>query len=1100
MPFFSRVFGNKDSKAASKAKKGAAQDNGGPVAPRKLKWEDAWSRKDVAPEEIQELVHECTQEMKSRALDTPFLLLPFRPGSDASASRSFVRNYFRSLYETGDRHYGRGLQQELRLTEPIDLCSIMKWCWSRLPGGVVTWDAYELFRIGELDSNMARHAFDTFIPLSVDSTARKQIIFDFFDLLAAVAARGRTNGLGGRKLSRMAGWWAFEHSDNGTGFDGGYKSWAKAADATSHLFFAYLRSLSPDSVTGVNGISAIPRSLQSLLSQTEYPPEAPTLMQNSTTRVVMIVKAVSPTPFALLRRAKNFEYRDDDRALQEYSQFEDPVKALTDECRRVLKSISAINAHPSSVTTEEPAGGNGVQDASWSRFEDMGFGNMSGGSAIPENTPGQAGRNSGMRTGAESMADDFGRPTTPSWADFLSTGFPENESSTAATLPVLLPPDKMLPAIGERAQSSQSHVRPNDFSDDNLEPGELASVTRFDLDETFWWVWMTSLAAEETPERKAAFGRCALIETTVAGASWLVVEEQVKGASPGQDEGVYIAEKKSRFSFTRRGRNKSKTVKQKKKAASVKEPYHRDTSSTPASRSGIGSDQHARIQAAAAQLKRKDVKVEDANARRARMDEAASMKTNSVMTLQPMIMSEAEPAMKWAKEFDKGTIRAQYMNNKTAGTGKPVPEPGMNGSSAHLSPSTPMSRKLSNGELPALPPSEAAPEPPKANPVTPPAPVPPTPVADVSSPGSPTPVAKVPLPADAYDEKPPIDNSEQHPALRKPVPVPQRDSSVEQEYPESPETAAPEPTMPDAEPAPTKDTKEAKKIKKAQGGGGGFKKLFAKKDKADRSSKAPPSASSGLQVPSTKPERRLSLLRKKVPESARSETPAPAPAVESEPMKDEPAAAEPTLDMAVDTPNHADQTYLSYTNGHHHQDDRPSTVGTIEQQEANREFSRFAEGPLEDQPVFVPEDSPPASERAPSPSPEPRMKSPAMPASSSQKSPPGTANAYASSFDSDTTPRASSKPEVVSPAEPNTERWAQIRKNAAERAARMGYEDQALRQRHRSESGGNKTDDGETSGEETIEARVARIKARVAELTGNMESQTSLSASAAPKA
>ncbi len=25
----------------------------------------------------------------------------------------------------------------------------MKWCWSRLAGGVVTWEAYELFRIGE---------------------------------------------------------------------------------------------------------------------------------------------------------------------------------------------------------------------------------------------------------------------------------------------------------------------------------------------------------------------------------------------------------------------------------------------------------------------------------------------------------------------------------------------------------------------------------------------------------------------------------------------------------------------------------------------------------------------------------------------------------------------------------------------------------------------------------------------------------------------------------------------------------------------------------------------------------------------------------------
>jgi hypothetical protein len=77
------------------------------------------------------------------------------------------------------------------------------------------------------DSNFAKHAFDTFIPLSVDSEARNQIIFDFFDLLAAVAARGKTNGMGGRKLSRMAGWWAFELSDDGKGFDGGYKSWEK---------------------------------------------------------------------------------------------------------------------------------------------------------------------------------------------------------------------------------------------------------------------------------------------------------------------------------------------------------------------------------------------------------------------------------------------------------------------------------------------------------------------------------------------------------------------------------------------------------------------------------------------------------------------------------------------------------------------------------------------------------------------------------------------------------------------------------------------------------------------------------------------------------
>lgn len=73
---------------------------------------------------------------------------------------------------------------------------------------------------------MARDSFATFIPLSVDTDARTKIIFDFFDLLSAIAAHAKTNGLGGRKLSRLAGWWAFEHSDGGSGFEGGYKGWA----------------------------------------------------------------------------------------------------------------------------------------------------------------------------------------------------------------------------------------------------------------------------------------------------------------------------------------------------------------------------------------------------------------------------------------------------------------------------------------------------------------------------------------------------------------------------------------------------------------------------------------------------------------------------------------------------------------------------------------------------------------------------------------------------------------------------------------------------------------------------------------------------------
>lgn len=90
---------------------------------------------------------------------------------------------------------------------------------------VLRW--YRDYVLIHTDSQMARDSFKTFIPLSVDNEAKSRIIFDFFDLLSAVAAHSKANGFGGRKLSRMAAWWAFEHTDTGNGFEGGYKAWLK---------------------------------------------------------------------------------------------------------------------------------------------------------------------------------------------------------------------------------------------------------------------------------------------------------------------------------------------------------------------------------------------------------------------------------------------------------------------------------------------------------------------------------------------------------------------------------------------------------------------------------------------------------------------------------------------------------------------------------------------------------------------------------------------------------------------------------------------------------------------------------------------------------
>ncbi|PQE20332.1 hypothetical protein CJF30_00001655 [Rutstroemia sp. NJR-2017a BBW] len=872
------------------------------------------------------------------------------------------------------------------------------------------------------DSNYARDAFATFIPLSVDHDARKEIIFDFFDLLAAIAAHGKTNGLAGRKLSRYAGWWAFEHVDTGNGFEGGYKGWSTAADAASHLFFAYLRSLSPDSRSGYNGISKLPMSLQKLVQETEYPPEKPSLLQQSTTKVVMIVDSVSPTPFSLLRRANHFQYRDDDRALQRFSEYEDPVKALTDECRRVLRSISSTNQSQISNSKDST----GLRDASWSRFEDIGF---SASFDDDENdggllsTPKKPQQPQGLRTTPASVTGKPGdRPTTPSWADFLSSGFVDEAQSSPP--PLLLPPDKILPPIDTRGRSSQSH-RPRLETSQDLEPGELASITRFDLDDSFWWVWISSLAGEETVERKAAFGRCALIETIISGGRWLLMEEMVKGAAPEPEAGAYIAEKKSFWGRSKK--NKSALTRRKsdgktsmEKPSNLRPGYSQSTS---ASKTTIGLDQHARIQAAAIQLQQKQ-RQQDAEkglaARRGRNDmEAISMKTNSVFTLQPVIMSEASPAMKWANKYDKDAIREAYLGGNSSGRGLGETANGNAHASqdtlkAHLSPAARSERDL--------PPT---PSPGAYTPNPPPAPLPPTPghldEANAQE------AAKISLPGDPNV----------HPLQRKPLPVPS--------------SPVPPPKASVEIPRPSEDlsgsSPEGKRAKlKKDPSTGGFRKMFGRNKK--QGGAPPPNASEaamngkngGLKPEGNSLARKFSRTKGTVtsPSNERGDgfvSPAP-------PM----SSGERTPVTPLREPERSYEHSIS---------DSISRVDTLDAQEAHRAFSKFDQGPLEDVPAFIPDESPRGSEEEPA--------SPSVHQQETESDEPIT--------------------QQISP----QDRWAQIKRNAAETAAQRESEEQS----RGGYSQPTDNDDAETSGEETIESRVARIKARVAELTGNMENTSS---------
>jgi hypothetical protein len=226
------------------------------------------------------------------------------------------------------------------------------------------------------------------------------------------------------------------------------------------------------------------------------------------------------------------------------------------------------------------------------------------------------------------------------------------------------------------------------------------------------------------------------------------------------------------------------------------------------------------------------------------------------------------------------------------------------------------------------------------------------------------------------------------------------------------------------------ENKTHNKLKKKEvGSGGGFKKLFGRKKEAsmppsvsqnqngNQGGLAPPAAASGGLG------RRLSNLRKKpVPVAA----PPPQPIIISQQPISE-GEITPVATPHVEQPQHYERSYDPSIR------ESLSRVDTSDAQEAQHAFSSFDQGPLEDVPAFVPEDSPRQSIDDAAP----------PPISMSRDSNDGA--------------------ELTKTNSPAQDRWAQIRKNAAERAAARQSEEQSR--------GGysQKTDpdDGETSGEES---------------------------------
>lgn len=703
-------------------------------------------------------------------------------------------------------------------------------------------------------------------------------------------------------------------------------------------------------------------------------------MQTSTYKVVMIVESVSPTPFSLLRRGNHFQYRDP--ALQHLAEYDDPVAALTEECRRVLRAIAAANQTQAVSSAKHSTS---LRDASWSRFEDIGFQSTMDDDVDEDLLSSQVAQQPkmGLRTTPASGGGKGGRPTTPSWADFLSSGFIDDRAGSPTNL---LPPDKILPPIDTqvRQRSAQSH-RPRLESERDVEQGELASINRIDLDDAFWWVWMNSLAPEETPERKSAFGRCAIIETIIKNGRWLVFEEVVKGAAPEPQEGAYVAEKKSFFSWRRKDKNGLARNKSAAGKGVLEKGEKRDKQGDGGvSKTSLGPDQQAKIQAAAQQLQAKQERerhaAQNLPARRGRTDaELMAERTQSVMTLQPILKAEASPAMKWANKYDKDAIREAYLANANAGRGIGQTTMQTNG---HLDANGGYSENNSPLPSPMIQPAEDR----RGRALTP------APEVDETEPSPERPIAS-PIP-------PPKDEA---PSSMDLV----RDDMISPEPAESVDPDSPK--------------QQHKKLQKeAKKGGGGFRRLFGRNR---RNSKVPDNAPMEMNA-FLASERGGPTPEPSAPETPiKADTPQQQTPRQSSPERGTPGSPQVEQSPGSTGPEHAEPTYEpTYEPSMHSARENVSRVDTKDAEEARDEFSRFDQGPLQDQPAFTPEEE----EDDATPPPIQRRRSPA---------PPGPdAEPEMEIKKVKLRPRPVMEPKQPQQA-PAIERWAQIRKNAADRAA-----------------------------------------------------------------
>lgn len=322
---------------------------------------------EFSRDKVKGLIHLITQELKTNAIDIEFLFLPFRP----EQSNEKLLRFLNQVFPLGNGVPVNETKQSriISKTEPWTLFQALKYVWCRLPEGqVITWKAYEAFRVREQSDGYRSRSFLELMPKCLSSPDHASIVYDFFDLIVTASSNSKHNKMSARKISKMFGIWAFrskvENSPYDFGeptpeiekknsFSEGIEQWIPASDAMFHLLLAFIRSFISNDLKDAN----IPTSLKTILFNSTYPPKGSTAYDSETILTVPIVSLktteFSKKPWQLIERCNElfdfsnydaFEAREDYALLKSLFKRKKNIDGISHkmskESRRIMKEIS----------------------------------------------------------------------------------------------------------------------------------------------------------------------------------------------------------------------------------------------------------------------------------------------------------------------------------------------------------------------------------------------------------------------------------------------------------------------------------------------------------------------------------------------------------------------------------------------------------------------------------------------------------------------------------------------------------------------------------------------------------------------------------------